>query len=147
MQILVAEDDPIARELLEMLLREWGYEVTLACDGAEAWEALQKPKAPPLIILDWMMPGLNGVEVCRNVRGLQAEVHPYIILLTGKEAEKNLVVGMSAGADAYVTKPVGPEELRVLVRQGQRIVEMQTELLAAKKTLHAQVEILRKEMR
>ena len=147
MRILIAEDDPIARELLEMLLREWGYEVVLTCDGNQAWEALQSPEAPSLVILDWMMPGMDGVEVCRNVRGLQTEVRPYIILLTGKEADKNLVVGMSAGADAYVTKPVGPEELKVLVREGQRIVEMQMEMLAAKKTLREQVEILRKEIR
>jgi len=147
MRILIAEDDPVARELLEMLLREWGYEVVLTCDGNQAWEALQTPKAPSLVILDWMMPGMDGVEVCRNVRGLQMEVRPYIILLTGKEAEKNLVVGMSAGADAYVTKPVGPEELKVLVREGQRIVEMQMEMLAAKKTLRVQLEILRKEIR
>jgi DNA-binding response OmpR family regulator len=147
MRILIAEDDPIARELLEMLLREWGYEVVLTSDGDQAWKVLQTPAAPSLVILDWMMPGMDGVEVCRKVRGLQTEVRPYIILLTGKEADKNLVVGMSAGADAYVTKPVGPEELKVLVREGQRIIEMQTEILDAKKVLHKQVEILRREIR
>ena len=147
MRILIAEDDPIARELLAMLLREWGYELVLTCDGIQAWEALKISTAPSLAILDWMMPGIDGVEVCRKVRGLQTEVRPYIILLTGKEADKNLVVGMSAGADAYVTKPVGPEELKVLVREGQHIVEMQLEMLVAKKTLREQVEILRKEIR
>ena len=147
MRILIAEDEPVSRELLEKLLLDMGYEVVPTCDGNEAWETLKSPKAPSLVILDWMMPGMDGVEVCRRVRDLQTEVRPYIILLTGKEAEKNLVVGMSAGADAYVTKPVGPEELTVLAREGQRIVEMQIEMLNAKRNLREQVEILRKELR
>ena len=147
MRILIAEDEPVSREMIEMILRELGYEVVTTCDGSEAWKALQAPDAPSLVILDWMMPGMDGTDVCRNVRRLQTEVRPYIILLTGKEADKNLVVGMSAGADAYVTKPVGPEELKVLVREGQRIIEMQTEILDAKKVLHKQVEILRREIR
>ena len=147
MRILIADDDPISRELVEKLLREWGYEVILTCDGNEAWAVLQSPEAPSLVIMDWVMPGMDGVEVCRNVRSLQAELRPYIILLTGKEAEKNLVVGMSAGADAYLRKPVGPEELKVFIREGERIVELQMEMLAARRTLRQQVEILRKEIR
>lgn len=147
MRILIAEDDPISREMIEMILRELGYEVVSTCDGNEAWQALQAPDAPSLVILDWMMPGMDGVDVCRNTRRRQTEVRPYIILLTGKEADKHLVEGMNAGADAYVTKPASADQLEVLVREGKRIVELQMEMLAARKTLRQQVEILRKEMR
>jgi DNA-binding response OmpR family regulator len=147
MRILIAEDEPVSREMIEMILRELGYEVVTTCDGSEAWKALQAPDAPSLVILDWMMPGMDGTDVCRNVRRLQTEVRPYIILLTGKEADKNLVVGMNAGADAYMTKPASADQLEVLVRQGKRMIELQIEMLAAKKTLRQQVEILRKEIR
>jgi DNA-binding response OmpR family regulator len=147
MRLLIVDDDPVSRDILEMQACGWGYDVVLACDGNEAWQLLQTPDAPSLVILDWMMPGMDGVEVCRKVRSRQTALRPYIILLTGKEAEKNLVVGMSAGADAYVTKPVGPEELHVLVKEGERIIATQTEMLAAKETLRHQVEILRRELR
>ena len=147
MRILIAEDDPVSSEIIEMTLRELGYEVVVTRNGAEAWEALQAPDAPSLVILDWMMPGMDGTDVCRNVRRLQTEVRPYIILLTGKEADKNLVIGMNAGANAYVTKPASADQLEVLVREGKRIVEMQMEMLTAKRTLRQQVEILRKEIR
>ncbi len=147
MRILIAEDDPVSREMIETILCELGYEVVSTCDGNDAWQALQAPDAPSLAILDWMMPGMDGVDVCRNLRRLRTEVRPYVILLTGKEADKHLVEGMNAGADVYVTKPVAADQLAVLVREGKRIVELQMEMLAARKTLRQQVEILRKEIR
>jgi diguanylate cyclase (GGDEF)-like protein len=99
---------------------------------------LQEPGAPALVVLDWMMPGMDGVELCRNVRNLGAELRPYIILVTAKETKRDLVIGINAGADDYVTKPFEQEELRVRVRAGERIVEMEMAMLTARETLRYQ---------
>jgi diguanylate cyclase (GGDEF)-like protein len=138
MRALIVEDDPVTLHLLDTLLRGWGYETVLAHGGNEAWQMLRAPGVPALVILDWIMPGMDGIEVCRNVRNLQAELRPYIILLTVKETKKDLVIGINAGADDYVTKPFEPEELRVRVRAGERIVEMEMAMLTAKETLRYQ---------
>jgi DNA-binding response OmpR family regulator len=123
MRVLIAEDDPISRRLLEATLERWGYEVLVTADGAEAWQALQRPYAPPLAILDWMMPGLDGVEVCRKVRAGGSPTPPYLILLTAKGRREDAVAGLEAGADDYVTKPFDRKELRARVRVGARLIE------------------------
>jgi len=138
MKILVAEDNPVFQSMLKNLLAKWGYEVVLATDGAEAWHILQEVHAPHLAILDWMMPGLDGVEVCRRVRAAGQERYVYVILLTAKTEQKDLVEGMDAGADDYVAKPFNAHELRVRLRAGRRILELQEQLLLAQDALREQ---------
>jgi len=130
MKILVAENDPISRHMLKTHLERWGHDPVTTVDGTAAWEVLQMDDAPSLAILDWMMPGLDGVEVCRRARA-RTEVPPiYIILLTARTDRQDTVHGLSAGADDYVTKPFDAAELRARVSVGVRIVEMQGELAA-----------------
>jgi two-component system, cell cycle response regulator len=135
MRILIAEDDGVTRQVLARMLCKWGHEVVIAYDGSQAWEALQKPDAPNLVILDWMMPGIDGLELCRRLRTLKRDICPYIILLTALNNKKDLLQGFSAGADDYVTKPFDPEELNARIRAGERIVDLQIESLAARDTL------------
>ncbi len=124
MRILIADDDPAALLLLESALEDWGYEVVTARDGAEAWELLRRSDAPPLVILDWMMPGLDGVEVCRKVREARGVPYVYLIMLTGRTATLDIIRGMEAGADDYIAKPFDEHELEVRVRAGRRIMEL-----------------------
>ena len=128
MRVVIAEDDAVSRRILETLLRKWGYEVTTTLDGAAAWNALQEPGAPSLTILDIMMPGIDGLELCRRLRRLPNKIPPYIILLTANQGVREIVQGIEAGADDYLTKPYDPDELRVRVQVGARIVELQTNL-------------------
>jgi len=134
MRILIAEDDPDFRNLMEEKLATWGYEVAVAENGSAALQILQADDPPRLALLDWMMPGLEGVEVCRVVREKKDEPYTYIILLTAQQSEEDLVTGMEAGADDYITKPFKLNELRLRLRAGRRIVELQNELLAARDT-------------
>jgi diguanylate cyclase (GGDEF)-like protein len=138
MRILAAEDNPVFQAMLRSLLRKWGYDVVIARDGGEAWAALQSADAPRLAILDWMMPVLDGVEVCRRVRGAAKEPYIYILLLTARTLAEDLVEGMEAGADDYLTKPFHAHELRVRLRAGRRIVDLQEELLLAREALRDQ---------
>ena len=128
MRVLIADDDPAALLLLENVLEEWGYEVVTARDGTEAWNVLGRPDPPPLAILDWMMPGLDGVDICRNVRRDGEPPYVYLILLTGKARTLDIVQGMESGADDYVSKPFEVQELKVRLRAGRRIVELHEEL-------------------
>jgi DNA-binding response OmpR family regulator len=130
-RILIAEDDPPSREVLQLNLEAWGYQPVVCQDGAEAWSAFQQPGAPRLAILDWMMPGLSGVEVCERVRGLAQGRFTYIILLTAKGQREDLLAGLEAGADDYVVKPFDREELRARIRVGARVVALQNKLLEA----------------
>jgi DNA-binding response OmpR family regulator len=130
MKILIAEDDQVSRRLLEATLTRWGYEPVVACDGPQAWEALCQPEAPRLAILDWMMPGLDGVEVCRRVRGLPEGQPTYLILLTAKHTTLDVVTGLYAGANDYITKPFQRDELRARVDVGVRVVRLQEALAA-----------------
>ena len=134
MRILIAEDDPDFRNLMEEKLATWGYEVAVAENGSAALQILQADDPPRLALLDWMMPGLEGVEVCRVVREKKDEPYTYIILLTAQQSEEDLVTGMDAGADDYITKPFKLNELRLRLRAGRRIIELQNELLAARDT-------------
>jgi diguanylate cyclase (GGDEF)-like protein len=138
MKILVAEDNPVFQAVLGNMLKKWGYDVQCAADGADAWAVLQSPTSPRLAILDWMMPGLDGPEICRRVRSAAAEPYIYILLLTARTQSEDLVQGMEAGADDYLTKPVNPHELRVRLRAGRRILELQEQLLLAREALREQ---------
>ena len=138
MKILIADDSIVSRHLLEATLRKWGYEVAVACDGEEALALLQKDEAPALAILDWMMPGMTGLEVCRRVRQRAREPYTYILLLTSKSQKEDLIEGMEAGADDYITKPFDQHELQVRLRAGTRLVDLQAELLSAREALREQ---------
>lgn len=137
MKVLIADDSIVSRHLLEATLRKWGYEVIAACDGAEALEQLQR-EAPALLILDWMMPGMTGVEVCRRVRERASEPYTYILLLTSKSQKEDLIEGMEAGADDYITKPFDQNELQVRLRAGTRLMDLQAELLKTREELREQ---------
>ena len=130
MRILIAEDDAVSRRVLQTMLGKWGHDVVVTCDGASAWEALQQPDTPRLAVLDWMMPEMDGVEICRRVRATPGSPLLYLILLTAKGRMEDIVEGLQAGADDYVTKPFDPEELRARVHVGERILELQADLAA-----------------
>src|SRR5271154_1947165 len=140
MRILIADDSIVSRHLLDATLRKWGYEVVVACDGVEAWDVLQADDAPKLAILDWVMPGLTGPEVCRRVReyAKEKDTYTYILLLTSKSLKEDLIEGMESGADDYITKPFDQHELKVRLRSGTRIIDLQRELVAAKEELREQ---------
>jgi two-component system, cell cycle response regulator len=138
MQILVADDDAVTRQALGRQLERLGYDATLVQDGERAWELLQQPDAPYLVILDWMMPGMDGVTLCSKLRTFERDVSPYIILLTAMNHKRNLITGFNAGADDYVTKPFDPDELFARIRAGARIVNTQIESLAARNALRKQ---------
>ncbi len=128
MRILIAEDDNTSRIILQSLLKKWGHEVIAVSDGKQAWEVLQNEDAPHLAILDWMMPGMDGPEVCREARNAFHDDPRYIILLTALGGKENIVAGLEAGADDYLTKPFDAQELLARVQAGQRVVELQAAL-------------------
>lgn len=128
MKILIAEDEDVSRLKLESLLTAWGYEVVAVEDGTEAWKILDHEDAPRLAILDWIMPGIDGPEICRRVRQSQHTPYTYLIILTAKTHREDIILGMDAGADDYVNKPFDAQELKVRVRAGQRIVELEEAL-------------------
>ena len=128
MHVLIADDDRLARELLSRTLLKMGYQVTAVADGAAAWDELQRTDDPTLAILDWMMPGLDGIQVCRKVRGTPTSTPPYLILLTAKGRREDIITGLQAGANDYVTKPFDRAELQARLQVGVRIVELQQSL-------------------
>ena len=130
MKVLVAEDDRVSRQILINALGKWGYEIVVTFDGAQAWEELQKSDAPAMAILDWMMPGLDGVELTRRVRTLVQPVPTYIMLLTARADKESIVAGLETGANDYLTKPVDLNELRARVHVGRQMVEVQRQLAA-----------------
>lgn len=135
MKVLIAEDDSATRKMLESILRNWGYEVVVACDGNEAWQVLQGDNVPNLVILDWIMPGMDGIELCRKIRETKSFHSLYIILLTVKGQKKDIVEGLRAGADDYITKPFDRDELSARVQAGVRILELQATLAERVKEL------------
>jgi two-component system, cell cycle response regulator len=138
MRVLIADDSLVSRRLLEETLRGWGYEVSAVCDGGEAWRVLSSDNPPTLAILDWMMPGFTGPELCRMVRNNCREPYTYILLLTSRGERDDMLAGMDAGADDYVTKPFDKHELQVRLRAGRRIIDLQEQLLATRETLRVQ---------
>lgn len=128
LKILIAEDDNTSRRMLQVMLTKWGYDPLVTKDGNEAWDALRVPDAPRLAILDWMMPGKDGVEICRQMHESSPGDPKYFILLTAKGRKEDIVSGLEAGADDYITKPFASEELRARVHAGERILHLQTTL-------------------
>ncbi|HOQ45396.1 MAG TPA: diguanylate cyclase [Bryobacteraceae bacterium] len=138
MQVLIADDDAVSRRMLARTLESWHYEVISACDGNEAWRLLQRDDAPQLAILDWMMPGMTGPAVCGALRRRQRDVYTYVLLLTARTEKQALIEGMESGADDYITKPFDAQELKVRLRAGLRILELQAQLVAAREALREQ---------
>jgi two-component system, cell cycle response regulator len=135
MKVLIADDEAVSLRLLESSLRRWGYDVHTASDGYEALRILHLPDGPKLVVFDWLMPELDGIQLCREVRGRTQEPYTYILLLTGNREKGQVIEGLSAGADDYITKPFDPQELRVRLRVGKRILCLQDQLIAARETL------------
>ena len=129
MKILIVEDEPLSRRLLEVTLRKWNYEVVAASDGREAWELLQGPEAPNLVISDWMMPDMDGLELCTRIRENERQGYTYLILLTSKGRKEDLIKGLEAGADDYLIKPFDHEELRIRIKIGERIISLERRIL------------------
>ena len=138
--VLVAEDDPVFRHLLETWLRQWNYRVVAVDNGLDAWAALQQENSPQMAILDWIMPGVDGVELCRRIRADTSVPYRYVLLVTTRDKKHDVVVGLDAGADDYLTKPFNVEELRARVRAGKRVLELQEALLHAHEALQFQAE-------
>ncbi|MEN6356216.1 MAG: EAL domain-containing protein [Armatimonadota bacterium] len=138
MRILIAEDDPVSRRLLQALLIKWGYEVIVSCDGEQAWKVLSSDDTPRLAIIDWMMPGIDGVHLCRRVRERKGGSYIYLLLLTAKSQKEDIIRGIEAGADDYITKPFDTNELNARLRAGKRILDLQAELISTRETLRQQ---------
>lgn len=136
-RVLVAEDNTLTRVALERHLSAWGYPVVGVADGEAAWDALRGQDPPRLAILDWSMPGIDGLEVCRRVRQAAEDEPPYLILLTGRGGLEDVVAGLDGGADEYLTKPIEPAELQARVRAALRVVELQTRLAERVRELEA----------
>lgn len=138
MKVLVADDEAVSRRLLESSLSRWGFDVVVASDGTQASRILLSPDAPKLALLDWMMPGLDGIQLCQEIRTNKPEPYTYILLLTGKREKEDVVRGLEAGADDYITKPFDPSELKVRLRTGKRILFLQDQLIGAREALRDQ---------
>ncbi len=128
MKTLVADDDPVYRALLESLLKRWGFEVTLAEDGQQAMAFLSQPDPPRLLVLDWMMPNVDGYEVCANVRADQSAENAYILLLTGSRNRQDIDKAIVVGADDFLLKPFDPLELLIRMRAAKRILDLRERL-------------------
>lgn len=143
MRVFVAEDDAVSRRLLEVRLSRWGYDVASCANGREALDRIQGESGPRLVILDWMMPELDGVEVCRRLRSEAKGEYTYIIMLTAKVQEQDLVAGFEAGADDYITKPFQEAELHSRIRAAERIINLQGDLQRKVRELAAALEHVR----
>jgi two-component system cell cycle response regulator len=124
-KVLIAEDDQVSRRLLEAFLGKWGYDVVVTSDGSDAWEVLQRPKAPNFVISDWIMPHMDGLELCRKIRGMEKSNYIYFIILTAKGGKEDIVKGLEAGADDYLVKPFEQEEMKCRVKIGERIIALE----------------------
>ena len=136
MQALVVDDSAVYRKLIGDHLRSWGFGVILAESGSEAWRILEQPDAPKLVLLDWVLPDLDGIELCQRIRqaGLSGP-YVYVILLTGKEGHQNMLDAMQAGADDYLVKPFDELELKARLLVGKRILDLQDELVSARESM------------
>ena len=137
MKLLIAEDEYTTRLTVQVVLEQWGYRVDSVEDGTAAWEVLQHHDGPQIAILDWEMPGINGVELCHKVKSLDRDTPVYVIMLTGRDAKTDILKGFDAGADDYITKPFDENELRARVRVAERLVTIQEELVISNNELRA----------
>jgi diguanylate cyclase (GGDEF)-like protein len=135
MRILIAEDDFTSRTILAAVLKKQGHEVMAMVNGAEAWDAMQQSGAPKLAILDWVMPEIDGIEVCRRVRTMETDEQPYIIMLTSRGEKADIIAGLEAGANDYLAKPCDVGELRARIEVGRRMIEMQAALVKSREAL------------
>ena len=136
MRILLAEDDSLSRLMMQRMLQSFGYEVVVAEDGRRAVQILTEPDSPKLALVDWMMPELDGVELCREIRGRHHErSYTYILLLTSKQNSEDIVAGLEAGADDYITKPCQPAELKARLYTGRRILSLEQKLVEAREEM------------
>lgn len=134
MQILIVEDDPISRRILESLLNKWGYSTISARNGLEAWDLMQGSNVPNFVISDWMMPNLTGIALCKRIRDLKTPGYIYFILLTTKTEKKDIIRGLEAGADDYIVKPFDREELQYRVKIGERIIRLEKRIVSLANT-------------
>jgi len=128
MKILIAEDNKTSRKILESTLKKWGYDIISVPDGNAAWQILKTDDAPQLAILDWVMPGIDGLELCKRIRLKNKKLYSYIIMLTAKVDKEDIIKGLDAGADDYINKPFYPFELKARIKAGIRIIDLQTKL-------------------
>ena len=138
MKILVVDDDPLTLHMVVYRLRQWGHEVVSCTDGDSAWKELEGGMAPNVAILDWMMPGMDGPDLCQKIRARTDCPYVYVVLLTGRNNPEDRIAGLDAGADDYLTKPFHLGELEARLRAGKRIVDLQNELISARETLRIQ---------
>jgi len=131
MRALIVEDDPVSRRALKAYLSKADYEVVVATDGLEAWALLERPDAPRLVLLDWMMPRMDGIQLCRKIRQRAESFYIYIVMLTARSQRQDILDGLEAGVDDYLTKPFNPQELMVRLRAGRRILDLQERLVTA----------------
>jgi len=136
-RILVVEDDPTFLTLLKIALEQFGEPFQAVSDGAQAWELLSKPHTFQVVLLDWNLPGMSGLEICQKVRALPTHEPPYVVLLTGNDRKEDVVKGLKAGADDYMTKPFHREELSARLNVGKRIAQLQRTLSARVKELES----------
>ena len=137
-QILVADDSPLFRDMLKKMLLEWGYDVIAVSDGRQAWDLLRQENGPRLALLDWMMPGMEGAEVCRRVRAGVRDRYVYMILLSVRAGSDDVVSGIESGADDYIVKPFEVDELHARLRAGRRVLSLQEDLVEAREALREQ---------
>ena len=137
MKVLIAEDDRVTGELLDRTLRRWQYDTTLVSDGHEAWAHLGQTTVPTLAILDWMMPGMDGPDICKRVRAELPLANMYLMLVTAREARRDLIAGLDAGADDYIVKPFDADELRARISVGVRVIALQEKLAERVEQLQA----------
>jgi two-component system, cell cycle response regulator len=137
-KVLIADDDPISRRLLQVSLTKAGYDIATSVDGAEALAIVNGTDCPRLMVLDWMMPHVDGVEICRAIRKLAREPYIYVILLTARGRQEEIIEGLEAGADDYITKPFDLEELKARLRAGKRILDLQEQIVSAREQLRVQ---------
>jgi len=135
-KVLLADDEPVSLRLLQSTLVKWGYDVLAATDGDQAWRILHSDDPPRLALLDWMMPGRKGIDICRAVRARLSQPYIYILLLTARKDKIDVIEGLESGADDYLTKPYFAQELRARLRVGERILELEDYLVAAREAMH-----------
>ena len=147
MKLLIVDDDKIVRTILSSMIKEWGYEVMLAANGEEAWELLQKINEPIILLVDWMMAGLNGVALCKMVKNSEQATNTHVIMLTAKREIEDVVAGFSAGADDFLSKPVEPRELSSRLSVGRRILKYKYDLEQRNSVLQATTKVMEKIMK